>query len=1507
MIKKYALLLVAFICFGVSGYGQGSESFTNLPTSSPNTYIARSWTGDDGTLWNATNARTDQTLDGRAICFRNDASLTSSNYSGGIGMLSFTYVKAFSDAGTRSITVWVNGVQWGSTINVSPSSDTPVVYNSNLNITGTVSLELRTSGAQIIIDDISWTAASTTTVDYCNLQGPQNGNIEVGNEINVYAQVYKAGVTEAPGQGTGISAWIGYNTINNNPNSSGWTWLPATFNEQSGNNDEYVATIGMALASGTYYYASRFQIDGGPYSYGGYSGSGGGFWNGTSNLSGVLSVDTVDFCNLQSPSNGTVNLGDAFDVYGQVYEEGVTSKIGQGLGIAAEIGYSTSNSHPNTWTNWISAVYNPACLSCNNGQNDEYTADLGSVIHSPGTYYYAIRFQMNNGIWLYGGILADETAGGFWDGSTYISGVLHVMSPEIRVEANLSSNREIVNGDISPNSLDNTLFAAQFIGATKSKSYRIQNLGNLELNVSNILITGTNPEDFTITVLPAETIAPGTFSIFEIEFSPLAAGTRNAIVSITNNDPDENPYTFAIQGTGRCVGTTSFLTPTNGPSGTIVTITGSHFDNSSTASMNGLGLSITLVDSTTLEVTIPENATTGHIVVVNSIECTSTIPFEVIDHRVGGCEGSTSLSDLFISEVTDATLGGLNYVEIYNGTGATRALGEYSIAVYNNGSSTPNYSISLDPVNLENNSTYVIALGMSDSNTCPIPGGNGHLAAQMSTQGGINKKDNEHDVIRLLKSNGAEVIDQFGVYMDNTWMDNTLITGDRGFNFRRLNTAAQLPNPNFDLSDWNIIDWVGSGSNSCHTNDYSDIGQYDYSGGNPPEITIQPMAPSSSCILTTSFTVSGTEGFSGGLPLTYQWFYHEPGTHNWVEIIDTNPDYSGQRSDNLNILSTLNLNGFQYYVQIREDKATCSSASNAVRLNIHQTSWDGIEWKPSIPDQNTIAVLNGNYTTTPECGSFTACSLVLNSGVTLNIKDNYYVEIITDVIVHGNSVADFGDLTVDSKGAFVQRGDDTNAGTFKLEIFGAASVRKSTALKQNWYDYTYWSSPVIHETVESALSMASSSRRFYFEAANYEDTNGDDVDDNADDWQLATGRMIPGVGYAATSYNSGSFPRMDATVFHGEFNTGNISVNIHTNTVEDNDWNFIGNPYPSAIDFKAVHAENSAVIDGAAYLWSHHSPPSADNPGNQKLNFSGADYAIITSGSGSTAGANKISPNGHIPSGQGFFVKGKNSGGTLTFKNSMRMADVDSNSQFFRNSTTDSSNKFWINLTSDNGIFNQVLVAYVEGATDGVDGFIYDAERNLSTGLNAIIYTEILDSKKKYAIQGKAVNSLCLDEAIPLGFKTTITQPTLYKLAIAKFQGKFFDENDLYIRDNFQNIDHNLSESDYSFTSAPGDFNDRFVVGFKNPTMALADPRFDAKKLSIKELINGKVQILAQNQNIKAVKIIDVLGQTLNFFTGNNSVEVYDLNHLSQAVYFAKVELSNGEIITKRFVLRSRS
>ncbi|PLX19280.1 MAG: hypothetical protein C0599_11065 [Salinivirgaceae bacterium] len=264
---------------------------------------------------------------------------------------------------------------------------------------------------------VSCSGSVSNLPDWCNLQSPASGTITEGEAFSVYAKIYEDGVTTVAGADPGITCWIGYSNDNTNPNT--WTdWVEASFNVQVSNDDEYVVDIGSALPAGTYYYASRFTVDGVNYSYGGYNG---GEWDGTTNVSGTLTVNTnyPDWCNLQWPETGSIDLGDAYAVYARVFETGVTEAAGQGAGVTAWIGYNTADTDPSTWTDWVVASYNT-----DNGNNDEYSADLGAALAAGGTYYYASRFSVNGSDYKYGGYNAG--GGGFWDGSTNVSGVLTV-------------------------------------------------------------------------------------------------------------------------------------------------------------------------------------------------------------------------------------------------------------------------------------------------------------------------------------------------------------------------------------------------------------------------------------------------------------------------------------------------------------------------------------------------------------------------------------------------------------------------------------------------------------------------------------------------------------------------------------------------------------------------------------------------------------------------------------------------------------------------------------------------------------------------------------------------------------------------------------------------------------------------------------------------------------------------------------------------------------------------
>ena len=82
------------------------------------------------------------------------------------------------------------------------------------------------------------------------------------------------------------------------------------------------------------------------------------------------------------------------------------------------------------------------------------------------------------------------------------------------------------------------------------RTFTIQNTGDAALTVGALSFSGANAGDFTVSSQPATTVAAGALTTFQITFDPSAAGSRVATLSIVNNDGNENPYTFAIQGAG---------------------------------------------------------------------------------------------------------------------------------------------------------------------------------------------------------------------------------------------------------------------------------------------------------------------------------------------------------------------------------------------------------------------------------------------------------------------------------------------------------------------------------------------------------------------------------------------------------------------------------------------------------------------------------------------------------------------------------------------------------------------------------------------------------------------------------------------------------------------------------------------------------------------------------------------------------------------------------------------
>ena len=145
------------------------ETFENIPDNN-SSYSNRMWSGDDSsaTQWQATRARTDQSINGRAITIdvrdTSDGSITSPLISNGVGSITVSTQRAFS-GGTGTLDVSVNEVFVGT---IPYGADVQTTTISGINFNGNMQILISkntSSGDRVTIDDLSWTCYPSLSVD----------------------------------------------------------------------------------------------------------------------------------------------------------------------------------------------------------------------------------------------------------------------------------------------------------------------------------------------------------------------------------------------------------------------------------------------------------------------------------------------------------------------------------------------------------------------------------------------------------------------------------------------------------------------------------------------------------------------------------------------------------------------------------------------------------------------------------------------------------------------------------------------------------------------------------------------------------------------------------------------------------------------------------------------------------------------------------------------------------------------------------------------------------------------------------------------------------------------------------------------------------------------------------------------------------------------------------------------------------------------------------------------
>lgn len=571
-------------------------------------------------------------------------------------------------------------------------------------------------------------------------------------------------------------------------------------------------------------------------------------------------------------------------------------------------------------------------------------------------------------------------------------------------------------------------------------------------------------------------------------------------------------------------------------------------------------------------------------------------------------------------------------------------------------------------------------------------------------------------------------------------------------------------------------------------------------------------------------------------------------------------------------------------------------------------------------------LMDNNFTTSVSNDLVASGDLTLASGRTLTASVGDYIRV-------NNRLTNNGNILIDDDAQLIQVNDfDTNAGDY-ISTATKFQVRRGYTAKH--IDYVYWSSPIDNYNVTGLPSG-------YRYTWNTTLLNGNGTMGN---WVPAAGTMEKGKGYIARTFNGSATPiTLTHTFRQGKPHNGQFPFQIKRGTYDgpnydadpvnqynaettrfDDNWNLVGNPYPSAIDatkFLDLNAGQSNAslnkIEYAIWIWKHGLGLSnTSNPYYNNFGYSYVPDYLMFNEMGST----EPSFNGKIASGQGFMVNMLHSAGTLfstapdvyaaniTFNNSMRLGTNDAvynNSAFFRSATAETNStdietvieksRIWLDIiNTTDGQVDTTLLGYATSATLGRDNTFdcFFAPRG-----KVSLYSLI--DQQPFIIQGRPL-PFDINDQVPMGIN--IVSNGSHTIAIKKTDGIFVDDVTVYLQDLALNVIHDLKQSPYTFTANKGIINNRFVIRYTNNTLGNTDFETLSNSVTVTG-INGQVTVTSLRENIKEVMVYDVLGRALleaksinnlNFSRGN-------VTQSNQAL-IVKVTLENGATVTKKIVL----
>jgi len=468
-------------------------------------------------------------------------------------------------------------------------------------------------------------------------------------------------------------------------------------------------------------------------------------------------------------------------------------------------------------------------------------------------------------------------------------------------------------------------------------------------------------------------------------------------------------------------------------------------------------------------------------------------------------------------------------------------------------------------------------------------------------------------------------------------------------------------------------------------------------------------------------------------------------------------------------------------------------------------------------------------------------------------------------------------LDIGSGSQLVNRGNLTVAGVLandagtpglvlKADANGYGSLMHSTtavsATVEQYLTSERWhlvSPPVSNETIETYLDI-------YLKK--WHESNGT--------WEYLTQplsiELSSTKGYSAWASNGLTGPT--TVYFEGSLVAGDMAAQAlsYTSGSPQVGWNLVGNPYPSPVEWNiswsltniggwAVVYENGTYKGWNPYL------PAGERSYNGKTD-------------------------GMIAPTQGFWVRILGSNPYLIFEQDARShGDV----PFYKDNSEGSSIQSLHLIASANGYTDETLILFLEDGTTGFDG-LYELEKHINVEEAPTLYS-IPETGTPTAVNVLPENWIneTTSPVIPLGFEILPgTSCTISSTGLDTFD----PDLTIYLEDLEENVLHDLSYGDYSFTSVDQANMERFLIHFGSPDLVEESSMFDFQIYSYNEYVYVKIPASTSGN----AKIYDMMGKEVISFRLENELTK---QAVFQTGYYVVSLITNDQYLTQKIYIKN--